>query len=343
MEALLNRLGRQQQLIVHDPSEVGVARRAGARLAADLGFNEVRAGQLALLITESATNILKHARTGEILLRAVYDGDRSGVEVLAIDKGPGLSDLEQQMVDGASSAGTYGVGLGAMQRLSQTIDIYTAPDAGCVLWMLIWEDGVASTEGVWQLGAICLPMPGEDTCGDDWCVSEANGMLTLLVADGLGHGPLAADASRAASAVIQEKPLKSPAALLEAAHQALRGTRGAAAAIAQLGAQQGELVYAGVGNIAGSLFNNTSRRHLLSHNGIVGSNVRKIQEFREPWCSGNLCIAHSDGMGTRWSLDDYPGLEQCHPALIAAVLYRDHYRTRDDVSIVVVREVYEPI
>ncbi|GAA3953004.1 ATP-binding SpoIIE family protein phosphatase [Allohahella marinimesophila] len=337
----MNRLGSQRQLSIQDSTEVGVARRAGACLAADLDFSEVRAGQLALIITESATNILKHADGGEILLRTVYNGDRGGVEVLAIDAGPGIPDLERQMVDGQSSAGSYGVGLGAMQRLAQTIDIYTAPGSGCILWTLIWDDGIGPAEDDWQLGAVCLPMIGEESCGDDWYVREDSGLLTMLVTDGLGHGPLAADASRAASLAIKEAPLRPPGALMETVHTALKGTRGAAAAIAQFGSEQGEMVFAGIGNISASFFNDSKRRHLLSHNGIVGSNVRKIQEFREPWRNGNLCIAHSDGIGTRWNLDDYPGLERCHPALIAAVIYRDHSRRRDDVSIVAVREVSE--
>jgi hypothetical protein len=93
-----------------------------------------------------------------------------------------------------------------------------------------------------------------------------------------------------------------------------------------------------VGNIAAHLITRHDRRQLVSHNGIVGSNVRKVQEFDAPWTEDTLLVLHSDGLQSRWHLDDYPGLAMCHPALIAGVLYRDHARGRDDVTVVVVRD-----
>ncbi|MGZ8295425.1 MAG: serine/threonine protein kinase, partial [Telluria sp.] len=107
-------------------------------------------------------------------------------------------------------------------------------------------------------------------------------------------------------------------------------------------AYDGKLQFAGVGNIAGSVIGGGPRRHLLSHNGIVGSNLRKVQQFEQPWDSGSLLILHSDGLGTRWDLDAYPGLAFAHCAVIAAVLYRDFTRGRDDATVVAVREMPAP-
>jgi hypothetical protein len=96
--------------------------------------------------------------------------------------------------------------------------------------------------------------------------------------------------------------------------------------------------FAGVGNIAASILDGNDRRQMVSHNGIVGSNLRKVQEFVSPWSSGAMLIMHSDGLGSRWDLEHYPGLAMRHPSLIAAVLYRDFARKRDDVTVLVVRE-----
>jgi hypothetical protein len=126
---------------------------------------------------------------------------------------------------------------------------------------------------------------------------------------------------------------------MEVAHVALRQTRGAAVAICQVNEERGELRFAGVGNIAMSVFTLGERRHLLSHNGIVGSNLRKVQEFVHPWEQGSMLIGHSDGVATRWDLNAYPGLENSHPSLIAAVLYRDFARGRDDVVVVVIKNI----
>jgi hypothetical protein len=75
----------------------------------------------------------------------------------------------------------------------------------------------------------------------------------------------------------------------------------------------------------------------VSHNGIVGHNMRKVQEFVVPCPPGALCIMHSDGIQTQWDLAAYPGLHARTPALIAAILMRDFIRRRDDAMVLVVR------
>ena len=335
---------RQQRFLVGEPSEIAAVRRAGNMLARRIGFDDVRTGQLAILITEAATNIVKHAGHGEILLRKVTRGGTQGIEVLAIDKGPGMRNVAQYMEDGQSTAGTYGVGLGAIRRLSQEFDLYSLPGMGTVLMMVVWGTTVNApipADPGWQVGAVCLPLASEEVSGDAWNVVFEGHEMSLVMADGLGHGPHAAEASEKASALLEScapglAPL--PGAFLKLAHAALAGTRGAAMAVAHVDRERRELRYAGVGNIAACAFDGGQCRHLLSHNGIVGSNLRKVQEFQHPWQTGTLLVMHSDGLHTRWDLDQYPGLTHCHPALVAAVLYRDFSRGRDDVGVVVMRE-----
>ncbi|MFM9437300.1 anti-sigma regulatory factor (Ser/Thr protein kinase) [Janthinobacterium sp. CG_23.3] len=345
MDTLLNLAGPQHNYRIGEPSEVAAARRAGNELGRRLGWDEVRVGQLALLVTEAATNIVKHAGHGEILLRPLYGYDGGGaavlgVEVTALDAGPGIANLARQMQDGHSTAGSYGVGLGAMRRLAHEFDAYTAPERGTVLRMALW--GAAplppAPAPLFQLGAVCLPLPGEQECGDAWLATPGRDSLTLLVADGLGHGPQAAAAAQAALAAAAGDSASAPAALLQRLHAALHGSRGAALAIARIDLGAAQLRFAGVGNIAGCVFDGAARRHLLSHNGIVGSNLRKVQEFALPWHAGATLVLHSDGVGTRWNLDHYPGLERCHPGIIAALLYRDFGRGRDDVGVLVLRD-----
>ena len=350
MEAVLNDIeqapdiARQRTFPIGEPSEIAAARRAGNELARRIGFDDVRTGQLAIIISEAATNIVKHAQRGEILLRKVLRGGTAGIEVLAIDSGPGMANVRQHMQDGHSTTGTYGVGLGAIRRLSQEFDLYTAPGQGTVLMMVIWGPDASSAIPAhpnWQIGAVCLPLASEQVCGDAWNVVCEGHELSLMVADGLGHGPLAARASECASALLEHAtpglpPL--PAPFIALAHGALRATRGAALAVAHIDSASRQLRYAGVGNIAACAFDAQQRRHLLSHNGIVGSNLRKVQEFCYPWQPGTTLIMHSDGLHTRWDLERYPGLAHCHPSLVAAVLYRDFARGRDDVTVVVLRE-----
>ncbi|MBO0726304.1 MAG: SpoIIE family protein phosphatase, partial [Blastocatellia bacterium] len=188
-----------------------------------------------------------------------------------------------------------------------------------------------------EIGAVCLPKPGEVACGDDWAVEWRAGHCVVLVADGLGHGADAAAAAMAAVNTLRTHPNLAPAALIEFAHGALRSTRGAALAVADIDLAQ-EVRYAGIGNIAGMILASGGARHMVSHAGIVGHEARKIQEFAYPWTQDSLLVMHSDGLATHWNLDQYPGLVGRRPSLIAGVLYRDFTRGRDDVTVVVAKK-----
>ncbi len=185
-----------------------------------------------------------------------------------------------------------------------------------------------------------LPLAGEEVCGDHWAIAEVAGQTLLLVADGLGHGPQAAEAAREAVRVFGERAALGPAEIIHAAHAALRSTRGAALAVAQIDPDRGEVRYAGVGNIAGVVLGAGEERSvsMVSHNGTVGHTIRKVQEFLYPWAPGSLLVMHSDGLATHWQLGRSAGLASRHPGLIAGALYRDFKRGRDDVTVVAVRE-----
>ena len=83
---------------------------------------------------------------------------------------------------------------------------------------------------------------------------------------------------------------------------------------------------------------NEQVRHLVSHNGIVGQEARKIGVFTYPWNRESLLLMHSDGLTERWDLKAYPALIRRDPGLIAGVLYRDFSRARDDATVLVARE-----
>lgn len=346
MENVLTASRTEEAVAIGEAADVAAARRAGTDLARRHAFPPAVADRLALVITEAATNILKHAGRGEILLRTIRgrsaSGAQRGIEMLAIDGGAGIADASHAMVDGHSTAGTYGVGLGAIKRQSHSFDVFSLPDNGTVLRAVLWESASMVAED-WQCGLVCTPLPGEQRCGDAGWASAADDVAVTMISDGLGHGDAASDASETALGLISGMAFALPPAdLMLRMHAALQKTRGAAVAIARIDHGSGTLLFAGVGNIAACTVLAAQRRHLVSHNGIVGHNLRKVHQFDSPWQDGMLLILHSDGLASRWSLEDYPGLEQAHPAIIAAVLYRDFYRGRDDVSVLVIRKGETP-
>ena len=329
--------GMPVALPMEEASQPGEARRIAVEMARRLGFDEAARGRVALIVTEAGTNLVKHAQGGELVLRPAGDA----LEVLALDRGPGMADVGRFLVDGVSTAGSPGLGLGSIARLSGPLEIESVPGVGTAMLIRLAAAGAAApTPGALGLGVVCLPYPGESECGDSWAAEDRDGRSILLVADGLGHGPQAADASRGAVAAFHERADLPPAELIRSIHGPLRGTRGAALAIASVDPARREVRFAGVGNISGSIHAPGESRsiNLVSHNGTVGHEMRKVQEFTYPWPDGALLVLHSDGLATHWRLDRYPGLASRHPGLVAGVLYRDARRGRDDVTVLATRD-----
>lgn len=225
-----------------------------------------------------------------------------------------------------------------MSRLAGNLQIYSGTAAGTALFARIFCEG-EGTDGPdgYNLGAISLPMTGETACGDAWSSTHSIGRSIYIVADGLGHGPMAADAANEAIRIFHLTAEYTPTRILSDIHGALAKTRGAAVSIAEILHEEKVLNYAGAGNVAGIIHSGGKSRNMVSMNGTVGHVVSKFQQFSYPWDNSSILIMHSDGLTARWSLDQYPGLVSRHPALLAGVLYRDFSRRRDDATVLVSR------
>ncbi len=338
MEVAVHEPHAQLMLEVNDSSHAGEARRMAVRCAERIGLGEAECGAVAIGVTELATNILKHAASGVILLEPIAQNGTFGLRVLALDKGPGIHDIGRALEDGYSTSGTAGNGLGAVQRLSVGFEVHTAPGRGTCVMAEFWpkRKRPSASTGL-QVGTVSVAMRREAVCGDGWTSRVAGEESLLMVVDGLGHGTFAAEAAREAERVVGESQSASPAEILRDCHQALQKTRGAAAAVATISRERELLLFAGVGNISASLVTQNSRRGIASHNGTLGHQLHKIQEFSFPWRSDSILIMHSDGLGSKWDVDEYPGILRRHPSIIAAVLYRDFERGRDDVTVLVAK------
>ncbi|MDB5340288.1 MAG: rsbT 1 [Planctomycetaceae bacterium] len=322
---------------VADISQVGEARRIVARLSSDAQYSETLKGRLAIITTELATNLVRHAGQGKLLAQVIETASGSAFELISLDQGRGIAHLDKALMDGYSTGGTAGQGLGAIRRQSDEFDIYSQVDHGTIVLSRVSREPVASTPNSLVWGAVSIPAPHETECGDCWRLATGDGWFSLMIADGLGHGPLAAEAADKAAEAFLETRQAAPSAIVQAAHSALCGTRGAALAVARCDTHQSKLKYAGVGNISGTLVSGADRRGLTSHNGIVGVQFHKVQEFEYSYGDRAILVMHSDGLQGRWTFEKYPGLMQRHPAIIAGVLYRDFQRGRDDATVVVVR------
>lgn len=265
-------------LTVNDQSQVSETRRRATVMAERQGFGDTDSGRVALVATELATNILKHGSGGEILVGTFGEGTDSGIELIALDRGKGIPNVAASLADGYSTAGTAGKGLGAVVRQSHFVDIASWPGSGTAVLARLKrgqppEDEAPDTS---RIGAVSVPMHGEDVCGDSWSVAIGPEETTLLVADGLGHGPGAAEAAVEAIRLFHRFIGHRAPVLLEYIHGGLRATRGAAVSVARFQPASGKMIYAGIGNIAGVTFSGEELRRMVSMPGTAGHNARKI-------------------------------------------------------------------
>jgi anti-sigma regulatory factor (Ser/Thr protein kinase) len=327
-----------------DPSQVGEARRIATALASSLLFNEADAGKVALVVTEIGNNIQKHAERGEILIRSVHDGLGTGIEILGVDRGPGMSNINLCMEDGYSTAGTSGMGLGGIRRMSGVFAIDSKRGQGtCVVSRVYRSHPNYNFSTInpldFDCGVIMVPHPHERVSGDGYYVHEAQGIATAMVVDGLGHGLLAAEAAQKACSIMQESGGDPLEELIGAIHLALKGTRGAAIGIARILPEQRELRFIGVGNISGTLVQpEGGSRSVMSYPGIIGHEMRKPREMSYPWTDRTILVLHSDGLQSQWAASAYPWALASEASLLSAVLYRDWNRGRDDVTVLTVKQ-----
>lgn len=329
---------------VTEQSQVAEARRLAVALAQRNGFDEESAGKVAIVATELATNLVKHGGGGHILSASFDDLDgTAGIEVIAIDKGPGMPDVDMALNDGVSSVGTAGNGLGAIRRQSHAFEIFSQRGHGTVVVSRIVPRRARRADGG-QLppwGAVCVAMPGEHVSGDAWAIRVDEAGRTLMVVDGLGHGPDAARVAAEATRLFDKYWRLGPAEAMRSLHAGLRATRGGAVAIARVEPMARRVIYAGVGNISGALVASDGHiKRMMSHNGTLGHNARHIQEFVYPLERPDTAVVmHSDGVSASWSAESFPGFLARHPALLSAVLYRDFGRGRDDATVLVARSL----
>jgi anti-sigma regulatory factor (Ser/Thr protein kinase) len=316
---------RQRAHVVH-------ARLLAARAGRAVGLSDAQVDRVALAATELATNLIAHAEDGALL----GDSTSGCLDMVAVDRGPGMRHPEACLRDGYSTRGGLGAGLGAVRRAADEFDLYSRVGQGTVVLARWWPTS-AATPGPGDVGGLTAASPGERDSGDAWTVLRDPAHTTLVVCDGLGHGRLAARASAAALDVAASRRGEPPGALLGAMHPALAGTRGAAVAIAQLVPDEGVLRFAGIGNVAARLVTGAGERRLVSRPGIVGgpAGSRIPADAVHPWHQGSLLVLHTDGLTDRWALRTWPELVGRHVGAVAGWLLWQSGRKRDDACVLV--------
>ena len=337
----------KQSIEITEKSGVAEARRMALRFASDLGLSSECEDRLAIVVTEMGTNLLRHASGGHILLheasgtrdtsaKAANMAAARRLLVASIDSGPGIPEMGRALEDGFSTLGSGGVGLGAMVRLSDSFDIYSEVGCGTVI-CCAFGAGNGTLAGV-EVAGFRMNHPGEFECGDNWVARVRDGMVEILVLDGLGHGPRAAAAADAALAAFANRQEDDMADLMGRLSEDVRSTRGSVGSLVWIEAANGRAFHTGIGNVTAMVASpGASTRRLISRDGRLGGPARTLQVEVVALGPRDTLILHSDGIATLRGIDRMGGLLRHSPGVIAAALMRDNNRGRDDACVVTAR------
>ena len=324
---------------IPDRSYLSITKRDISKLLEHYNFTEEESGKINIIVSELCTNLIRHANGGEILFKAIEEnGTTQGVEILSIDKGVGMKYPEKMLVDGVSTFGSSGEGLGAIKRLSHEFDIYSIPRSGTIVlsrfFKKVKKERHPETRKL-KIAGVTVAKAGQALSGDAWALIEKSGGILVMAADGLGHGQEANEAAVAAIAVFENSQGPSMVDVLKEIHQSIKKSRGIVGGLLKFDLQDSTLSFCGVGNIGGKIISEGRIKNLLSYNGTIGHsmpNSLHIHNFELQ--SRDMILVHSDGLQSRWDLGKYPSIGAHDPAIIAAILYRDYSRGNDDTLVV---------
>ena len=340
-------------LQIDNESDVGVCRRKAVSLASQMGFDEVKTGEVAIMVTELVTNVIKHGGgKGQVVICQYSDTqNHKAIEVWCCDSGKGIGDFQKFSKDGFTKKGSLGIGMGTIRRFSDEMEINPPLDMdlrntilsgyphfkNCIRTLkYLPNKNWLGTNRKLEIGAASRCKPGELLNGDSYIVNHMGPNLCIAaVIDGLGHGSEANLASQLAREQIILKSDLPVNTLMQHVHNALQGTRGSTIGLIRLDTELHKLSFSGIGNIEGFLFSPEGKKNFLSFGGIMGHNMRTPRVFDFDFNPGDTICMYSDGITSRWKTDDLEWTE--HPQKIAEYIINQFSRPNDDATVLIIR------
>jgi len=322
----------------NDRSYFAILKKEIRALAHTLNFNERQNGEIDIVVAEMASNLVKHAGGGQILVKLVRHNDNDGIELISIDNGSGIADINKMVRDGESSKSTLGLGMGAMKRLCDTFQVYSLKNWGTIILCRKYVTGfkLHIKPPIAEIRSVVIPKPGETKCGDRFFYIENKNHIKLFLADGLGHGAEAARAVQEAGVAFSSCQELDPPEILRYINSAVRKTRGLVGMVAIFDIAQKTWSICGVGNITTKINGPTASKNYLSYNGIIGLNLPRIMSGQHiVHEKGQYMVMCSDGLRSRWDTLKYTGILRCDLTILAASLIKDFTRATDDSSVAI--------
>ncbi|MHC1585769.1 MAG: anti-sigma regulatory factor [Candidatus Syntropharchaeia archaeon] len=129
---------KEREIQINGEYDIITARSIGKEMAREVGFGIVDQTRIVTSISELARNIVVYAGKGSIFIKEIEKNEKRGLEIIAVDEGPGIEDIELAMTDGYSTSGGLGVGLGGSKRLMDEFEIESEVGKGTTVRIRKW-------------------------------------------------------------------------------------------------------------------------------------------------------------------------------------------------------------
>jgi anti-sigma regulatory factor (Ser/Thr protein kinase) len=325
---------------VLDEASVALVRERVRQQAARVGLPDSPAAALVNVASELAHNQRVHARGGFVVVRDAVRGPDRGLEVMAADDGDGIVDVAQALEgrgrrDVAGPSASLGIGLAAVLELADEVDFDVRLGEGTCVWARKFAHTDVRRR---RVGIYGRAFRGESTSGDDAAFVRTADALHVGLADGLGHGEGAREASERARHILVAHPELDPERLLARCDQALARTRGAVMAVARIEESGGEVAIASVGNVSAHLVGPTGSKHFGGSSFFLGApgGVKRLATERGSVQAGQALVLFSDGLSSRADLAGDAMLLRQEPIVIAQRAVEQFGRHNDDATVLVV-------
>jgi len=339
-------------LPINSEADIGACRRKAVTLSSEIGFDKTKAAEIAILVTEMVSNVVKHGKNkGRLVACEIVDDlDNKAIEVWCFDAGDGFRDFTDALRDGNSAVNTLGVGLGSIRRFSDELEfnpkvkkdkeeIYLSDNnvfKNCIRsrkW--IPRKKTLRRHHQLDIGLATRCKPGEQLNGDAIVVVHLDSNTTVAaVIDGLGHGKEAHFASHLAKEQIVQKAELPLTTLMQHIHNSIKGTRGCVIGLIKINTKMEKLFFSGIGNIECFVVHKGLKKSLLSFGGIMGHNMRTPRVFEADFILDDMVCLYSDGIVSRWNIEELK--EENNNQEKVNIVLNKYSRTNDDASILII-------
>jgi anti-sigma regulatory factor (Ser/Thr protein kinase) len=330
-------LGPDSQAIpIYDEASVSTARQRVRETGAQLNLGMELVESVALIASELTHNQLAHARQGYLVVRPLEREGIKGLELTAADIGPGIAKPASAIQDQVTrTSGSLGAGLSAVCRIADEVEFDNRLAEGTCIVARKFETAAAAAQEIAIMGK---PYPGELISGDDALYERFDDGFVTAVADGLGHGPEAREASNRAVDTIRANRGLSLEPLAAAINDALIGTRGCAMSAMRFTRHDGMLEHFSAGDVQAHLYTLRTAHFFTSTPLVLGTGPLLRQRIRveKTAVPGNAVLAvFTDGLKSQTSLKGQLDVLR-QPAIAIAQRMIEAYGRPDDDALVLV-------